>query len=552
MDPFLALSRPPARGVAPASPPAGLGGERYALETRLGAGAFGAVYAAWDHLRGERIALKVLTATDAEAIGRFKQEYRLLDEIRHPNVVRPHELHGEAGRWFFGMELVAGGGFLSALEPAEERGQARWLDRLGDRFYQLARALADLHAMGLAHGDVKPGNVAVSLGGRVVLLDFGLADRTRGNRPSAHRQRLPGTPASMAPERLAGGPPTPAGDWYGVGAMLCLALGGELPLPAPRHRTTSAPPPLPSGPRRRAAPPALVTLCHRLLAQDPAERPLAQEILDTLAPLAPARHHRLPATPAPSVASRRRRPALPDTVPAGLRQAVRGALEAVCRRERAAVFLLAGSVEHRAGAVAATRATVNTAAPGALVLAARCSPREHLPFPVLDGLIDRLGEHLGALPRGEAEALLPEVSLLASVFPVLLGIEAVERAPRRTLGRGGARGLERRLLVALRTVLARVATTRPLVLIVDELHWAGRAGAAQLGALLAPPAPPPILLVAGVDLEPALAATWLPTLVGETGETSSHLVACGSGVAACHAGAAAGTDRPNPAPSDRG
>src|SRR5690606_28897552 len=123
----------------------------------------------------------------------------------------------------------------------------------------LAAALAAVHAAGLVHGDVKPGNVMrEEADGRIVLMDFG----SSGDRADAERHGLLGSPASMAPEQLRGDAVGPAADLYGLGVVLFHLASGGYPQaaaadsPALQH--------LPAGLRRLVA---------DLLSADPAERP---------------------------------------------------------------------------------------------------------------------------------------------------------------------------------------------------------------------------------------------------------------------------------------
>ena len=150
--------------------------ERFEPHELLGRGGFGDVYRAYDRLHRQWVALKVLQHVDPIRLGRFKQEFRRTTTIRHPNVVRMHELFSNGEEWFFTMELVAG---VSVFQYIRGKGLPGMLTsdawpRLRHAFEQLVEGICALHEAGIVHGDIKPPNVLVTAEGRVVLLDFGL------------------------------------------------------------------------------------------------------------------------------------------------------------------------------------------------------------------------------------------------------------------------------------------------------------------------------------------------------------------------------------------
>lgn len=204
-------------------------GGRYLLENRIGAGACGEVWAGRRIADGGRVAVKMLQerlSEDEQALARFLREYRVLLRMRHPHLVRVHDLVVEDGVPAIVMEFVDG----EDLHRTARRGPLPLADA-AELLAQTADGLAAVHAAELVHRDVKPANVLVTRrDGRPVALlsDFGIARAIEG---AAHTQPI-GTPAYLAPELVAGRPPTPAADVYALGVTAYELLTGRPPFRA--------------------------------------------------------------------------------------------------------------------------------------------------------------------------------------------------------------------------------------------------------------------------------------------------------------------------------
>src|SRR6266542_776686 len=510
------------------------GTERFAIERRLGAGAFGVVYRAFDRERGSAVALKTLRRADVEALYRLKNEFRALQGIAHPNLVALYELLENEGQWFFTMELVEGSNFLDHVwgiaasesaptpspeaaaattrshEPAPEESAASDrgppssppapnhhvplnADRLRVALRQAVEGMRALHGSGKLHRDIKPSNVLVSREGRVVLLDFGLVTELGGSNPERSLS-LVGTPTYMSPEQGTGRSVTEASDWYSLGVMLFQALTGQRPFEGDfiemmwekQHREPAAPSDFALG-----IPEDLDRLCRDLLRGKPEERPTGEEILRRLA------GPRLRRSTATTAASAR-------TAPFVGRQSHLAALEAAYQatRETGVVAVYVHGSSGMGKTVLVRRFLDGLRQEEAIVLTGRCYERESVPYKAFDSLVDSLSQHLKKLPSAQAEALLPrDVLALARLFPVLRRVETVAGARRRVLEIPDSQELRRRAFGALRELFGRMAEQKPLVLFIDDLQWGDVDSAALLTELLRPPDPPSLLLVAAYRSE---------------------------------------------------
>jgi len=472
----------------------------------------GVVYEAFDRERKTTVALKTLRALDEHSLYRFKNEFRALADLRHPNLVRLGELYCEADQWFFTMELIPGVPFLTYVWTRPPPGHAspeadtlRSRDSvLGGRRFdepklraalgQLAAGVAAIHATGKIHRDVKPSNVMVTTEGRTVLLDFGLITDMRGGRQNTDVSVV-GTAAYMAPEQGAAQALGPAADWYGVGAILYEALTGRPPFDGPAidvlvtKQQAEPPPPRTLEP---GAPSDLDALCSELLRRDPRSRPSGMEVLS-----------RLRTQHAPPVA--RRTPAAPFVGREAEITELRHAFDA-SRAGRGVISFVHG--ESGVGKSALVRRFLEAIDHDAVVLAGRCYEREEVPFKAFDGIVDALSRYLAHLEPVVAALILPrDAALLARVFPVLRRVPAMAEVVESKVKVPNPQEVRTRAFAALRELLSRLTERSPLVLFVDDFQWADADSLALLRDLMHPPDPPALFMVATVRTTPAAQAT---------------------------------------------
>ncbi len=231
-----------ARVVSPATPPGfdrGRSVGRYLLISRLGRGAMGVVWTAYDPELDRKIAIKLVRPDpqqgEAAEAGRARlvREAQSLARLAHPNVIAVYDVGDAGDQIFIAMELVRGVTLDEwlALKP---RTQAEILDV----FHQAGTGLSAAHAAQLVHRDFKPPNVVVGEDGRVRVVDFGLAraevevseDARRAIAIVTRGGVVVGTPAYMAPELRIGAAADARADQYSFCVALCEALVGTRPV----------------------------------------------------------------------------------------------------------------------------------------------------------------------------------------------------------------------------------------------------------------------------------------------------------------------------------
>ncbi|MDX1612966.1 MAG: protein kinase [Candidatus Promineifilaceae bacterium] len=244
-------------------------GERYRLDRVLGQGGMGTVYQAHDTLLSRDVAVKLLSSSrlGEEGRNRLLREARIVARLDHSNIVTVFDVGEHEGDPFIVMQLLDGG-TLHDQRPEELTGIIQIVR-------QICAALEYAHQHGIVHRDLKPENIAVGADGTVRLMDFGLAHSAASR--ITQEGAVMGTVHYMAPEQIQGKEVDPRADLYALGVMVYELTTGELPFDADspvavltQHLNA---PVVPPRAKRENLPPSLDQLIVSLLAKQPEDRP---------------------------------------------------------------------------------------------------------------------------------------------------------------------------------------------------------------------------------------------------------------------------------------
>jgi eukaryotic-like serine/threonine-protein kinase len=245
----------------------------YRVVEKIGRGGWGEVFLAEDVILGRRVALKFLM-TEENAHRYILAEARSAASLDHPYICKVFETGEYEGKPFIAMEFLEG----ETLSHHLKSGQAP-LSQVLNIAIEICEALAEAHAKGMIHCDLKPSNIMITRSGHVKLMDFGLArsnlhaealgdDATRTMIP---RGPIMGTPSFMAPEQARGQRLDARTDIFAFGIVLFEMVSGTHPFRGATRADTIAAI-LHQAPPEIAAPPALKEILRRALAKNPAER----------------------------------------------------------------------------------------------------------------------------------------------------------------------------------------------------------------------------------------------------------------------------------------
>lgn len=254
----------------------------YRLGERLSVSEHSAVYVATRESDDINVILKVLrqvpdVSDGVGAFDRFLQEYEMVAELDHPNIVGIYDLGVSDDHAHIAMEYVSGADLKQRIAQGIAPQEAAEYTR------QIASALAELHKLGILHRDLKPGNIMVRSDDTLALIDFGLAKRMRLEQEITGSGEIFGTPYYMSPEQGHAEEVDERGDLYSLGIIFYEMLTGQKPFVGSdamgiiiKHTKS----PVPVLPSRLARYQSLINL---LLAKRPADRlQTAKEVLEWL------------------------------------------------------------------------------------------------------------------------------------------------------------------------------------------------------------------------------------------------------------------------------
>jgi len=466
------LAPPPAGPVLPS----GFGNGRYRVERFLGEGARKRVYLAHDTRLDRPVAVAVIKTEGLDEAGhaRVRREAQAMARLGdHPHIVTVHDIGEEDGQHYVVSQYMAGGSLASLLATAPEH-RLPVAEALSVA-EAMCRALEHAHERGVIHRDLKPANIWRAQDGTVKLGDFGLALAVDHSRLTEEGMVV-GTASYLPPERAMGRADDPRGDLYSLGALLYEMLTGRAPFLGDsaaavisQHINTA--PVAPSWHNPEITEP-LEGLVLQLLAKSPGQRPpsaaATRQLIGEVSEAAARRATAPVAAPMPASSNGSRLARVfvgRGEELARLHAAVDGAFGG-----RGSLVMVVGEpgigktrLAEQAGVYADQR--------GAQVLFGHCYEAEaeatvpYLPF------VEAIRKYVGERPENELRSELGEgasdvARLVSEVRHRLADLPPVPPLPPEQ---------ERhRLLDSVASFLVSAGVSRPIVIVLEDLHWADR------------------------------------------------------------------------------
>jgi tetratricopeptide (TPR) repeat protein/predicted Ser/Thr protein kinase len=468
----------------------------YEIESLLGAGGMGVVYRAFDSRLQRPVAIKCLQATDDDVDVRRRTltEARSASALNHPNICTIHDVAEHGDLSFIVMEYVAGRPLSDVIAH-----DAPAADVTLNMAVQIASALAHAHERNVVHGDLKTANVLVSESGQIKVVDFGLARRHDTTETTTDGAFVGGTPHAMAPEQLRGDRPDSRSDVWSLGVLLQELMSGTRPFSAPTvaqllAAILSEPPTRPAS----HVPPGVRRIIERCLTRDPERRyQRAGEVLAALDAISGAK---VRVSPGHDIAGTWRIQPPPALTAMGSSQIVLVGreeewtqLRSVWERAKAGrrqLALVAGDP-----GIGKTRLVMEFArsiGSDATVLLGRCDQEALVPQ---QPFVEALEWFARECPADVLEAQLADIDGVWELAQLIAPI--ARRAPRVSPPiESNPEGRRYRLFEAVASLVSEIARARPLLIVLEDLHWADRPTILLLRHLLRSSHEAPLCLVA--------------------------------------------------------
>lgn len=441
---------------------------RYRIDRQLGEGGMGVVFKAHDTLLDRPVAIKSLSPHlfSPDGLKRLLREAQSAAKLTHPGIVATHDVVEDGDGRYIVMEFVEGK-TLRELIPMPWRDAARLMR-------QIFEAIQFAHERGIVHRDLKPENIIVTSDGTPKIMDFGLA-RSEGRSRLTQTGLVVGTAVYMAPEQALQGKAVPQSDLYALGCVFYELITGQPPFTGEdplsiitQHIN------LPARSPRHAVPdlsPAVEALIQKLLAKAVNERPRsAADVVRLLSLASTPRAAEVDEVIAPVLSDRVRRTRL-----VGRQDVMRRLLERLDQLMAGTGGVVLVSGEPGIGKTRLVDEVITAARlRGMHVLVGRCHERDvtipYLPISeALEGFARRL-------PSSKWEALLAaggdEIFLLVTDATLK---HVAGRAATVAVMSAGQLGFDRssvRPVRAFRNLLTQVSQEMPVLLVIDDLHWA--------------------------------------------------------------------------------
>ncbi|HEY7466740.1 MAG TPA: protein kinase, partial [Dehalococcoidia bacterium] len=468
---------PTAAAAAPAAQPDSFAGGRYVVKRFLGEGGKKKVYLAHDTRLDRDVAFALIKTEglDEAARERITREAQAMGRLgNHPNIVTVYDIGEEGNQPYLVLPVLEGGDVEGVIEKAPEHKLP--LDEVVRIGVDTCEGLEFLHAKGLVHRDVKPGNTWLTNDGRAMIGDFGLAvavDRSRLTQAGM----MVGTVSYMAPEQAMGSEITPRSDLYALGALLYEMVCGRPPFVGDESvaiigQHLNTPPVAPSW-HRPDCPPALEALVLRLLEKDPEKRPQsAAEVRDALRAIGTSvgAVREPPLRGASAETARPGADPLYRTVFVGREQELKQLQQAfdAAMSGQGGLVMVVGEPGIGKTAICEQLATY-VSLRGGRTLVGHCYEEGSLSLPYLAFVEAMRSYVLARDPDGLRSDLGSGAADVARIVS-----EVRDRVAVDLRDAGDPEDDRWRLLQSVTTFLRNAASVQPLVIVLEDLHWADR------------------------------------------------------------------------------